>query len=38
MEKSKAEKSPWIKKTKINGPNTTEKAPLCQGKKNPCQK
>ena len=33
MEKSKAEKSPWAKKTKKPGPNKKEKAPYCQGKK-----
>ena len=33
MEKSKAEKSPWVKKTKKTGPKKKEKAPYCQGKK-----
>ena len=33
MEKSKAEKSPWAKKTKKPGPNKKEKAPYCLGKK-----
>ena len=33
MEKSKAEKSPWVKKTKKTGPKKNEKAPYCQGKK-----
>jgi len=34
MEKPKAEKSPWVKKTKKTGPEKKEKAPYCQGKKN----
>ena len=34
MEKSKAEKSPWVKKTKETGPKKKEKAPFCQAKKN----
>jgi len=39
LEKSKAEKSPWVKKTKKTGPKKKEKAPYCQGKKKkPCQK
>ena len=33
MEKSKAEKSPWVKKTKKTGPKKKEKAPYCQGRK-----
>ena len=33
MEKSKAEKSPWVKKTKQTGVKKTEKAPYCQGRK-----
>jgi len=33
MEKSKAEKRPWVKKTKKTGPKKKEKAPYCQGKK-----
>ena len=33
MEKSKAEKSPWVKKMKITGPKKKEKAPFCQAKK-----
>ena len=39
MEKSKAEKSPWVKKTKKTSPKKKGKAPHCQGKKRkPCQK
>jgi len=39
MEKSKAEKIPWTKKTKKTGPKKKEKAPHSQGKeKKPCQK
>jgi len=39
MEKSKAEKSPWVKKMKKNGPKKKEKAPFCQSKKKkPCRK
>ena len=34
MEKSKAEKSPWVKKTKETGPKKKEKAPFCQAKIN----
>jgi len=37
MAKSKAEKSPWVKKTKKNQPKE-EKAPYCQGRKKPCRK
>ena len=33
MEKPKAEKSPWVKKTKKTSPEKKEKAPYCQGKK-----
>jgi len=33
MEKPKAEKSPWVKKTKKTGPEKKEKVPYCQGKK-----
>jgi len=33
MEKSKAEKSPWVKKMKKSGPKKKEKAPFCQSKK-----
>ena len=33
MEKSKAEKSPWVKKTEKTGPKKKERAPYCQGKK-----
>jgi len=33
LEKSKAEKSPWVKKTKKSGPKNKQKAPYCQGKK-----
>ena len=37
MEKSKAEKILWVKKTKENGPKKKEIAPICQEKKeNPC--
>ena len=39
MEKSKAGKSPWVKKTKKTGPKKKEKAPYRQGRKNkPCRK
>jgi len=39
VEKPKAEKSPWVKKTKKTGPEKKEKVPYCQGKKkkNPCR-
>jgi len=30
MEKSKAEKSPWVKETKKTGPKKKEIAPYCQ--------
>jgi len=33
MEKSKAQKIPWVKKTKKTGPKKKEKAPHSQGKK-----
>ena len=33
MAKSKEEKSPWLKKTKENGPKKKEKVPFCQAKK-----
>ena len=33
MEKSKAEKRPWVNKTKKTGPKKKEKALYCQGKK-----
>ena len=33
MEKSKSEKSPWVKKTKKTGPKKKGKAPFCQAKK-----
>ena len=33
MEKSKAEKSPWVKKSKKTGPKKKEIAPFCQKKK-----
>ena len=33
MEKSKAEKSPWVKKKKKPGPKKKEKAQFCQAKK-----
>ena len=33
MEKSKAEKSPWVKKTKKTSPKNKEKAPFYQAKK-----
>ena len=34
MEKSKAEKSPWVKKMKKTGPKKKEIPPFCQRKKN----
>ena len=33
MEKSKAEKSPWVKKKRKTGPKKKEKAQFCQAKK-----
>ena len=33
MEKSKAEKNPWVKKSKKTGPKKKEIAPFCQRKK-----